>query len=134
MHADTLYHRMLEQEKAIEEAKAAGTPIPNFPPIIPSQESPPTAEASSTSDHPAKTLTPDDFSPKVQEVFKDRLKNLSPEERAVEEKAIEMEIAAGQTLGRQLDQLYEERGQNKKIRKEKGQETFSDRISSWFGW
>ncbi len=35
MHADTLYHRMLAQEKAIETAKAAGQPIPTFPAILP---------------------------------------------------------------------------------------------------
>ena len=34
MHADTLYHRMLDQEKAIKAAKEAGEPIPTFPPIL----------------------------------------------------------------------------------------------------
>lgn len=34
MHADTLYHRMLAQEQAIETAKATGQPIPTFPPIL----------------------------------------------------------------------------------------------------
>lgn len=38
MHADTLYHRMLAQEKAIESAKAAGQPIPTFPPILGSRK------------------------------------------------------------------------------------------------
>lgn len=34
MHADTLFHRMLSQEKAIELAKTEGQPIPTFPPIL----------------------------------------------------------------------------------------------------
>ena len=34
MHADTLYHRLLDQEKAIEAAKTAGEAIPTFPPIL----------------------------------------------------------------------------------------------------
>jgi hypothetical protein len=34
MHADTLYHRMLDQEEAIEKAKAEGKLIPTFPPVI----------------------------------------------------------------------------------------------------
>ncbi|KAL2050698.1 hypothetical protein ABVK25_009085 [Lepraria finkii] len=34
MHADTLYHRMLAQEKATDEAKAAGQPAPTFAPIL----------------------------------------------------------------------------------------------------
>ena len=34
MHADTLYHRMLEQEAAIEAAKAEGRPVPAFPPLV----------------------------------------------------------------------------------------------------
>lgn len=37
MHADTLYHRMLDQEKAIEAAKAAGEPVPTFAPLITSR-------------------------------------------------------------------------------------------------
>ena len=34
MHADELYLRMLEQEKAVEEAKTAGLPEPTFEPLI----------------------------------------------------------------------------------------------------
>ena len=36
MHADTLYHRMLAQEAATADAKAAGLPEPQFPPMLPS--------------------------------------------------------------------------------------------------
>ncbi|KZF26213.1 hypothetical protein L228DRAFT_257689 [Xylona heveae TC161] len=35
MHADTLYHRMLDQQRQMDEAKAAGKPIPKFPPLMP---------------------------------------------------------------------------------------------------
>ena len=34
MHADTLFHRLLDQERAIEAAKTAGEPAPTFPPIL----------------------------------------------------------------------------------------------------
>ena len=34
MHADTLYHRMLQQEDAVARAKEEGLPIPEFPKLI----------------------------------------------------------------------------------------------------
>ena len=143
MHADTLYHRMLDQERAIEEAKAADKPIPEFPPIVtslPSTPLVPSTQASTPSDTAATSPpqqvdpTPAQFSPKVQAQLAERLKGLSPAERELEEKAIAMEIAAGQILGRQIDQLYEEQGKAKRERRARGQDTFADKVSGWFGW
>lgn len=34
MHADTLYHQMLDHEAAVAKAKASDTPVPEFPPLI----------------------------------------------------------------------------------------------------
>lgn len=143
MHADTLYHRMLAQERATEEAKAAGKPIPEFPPIVaslPPASPSPSSQASASSDKVASSPpqqpdpTPAQLKPKVQAQLAQRLKGLSPAERELEEKAIAMEIAAGQILGRQIDQLYEEQGKEKKERKARGEETVGDKVSGWFGW
>ena len=146
MHADTLYHRMLDQERAIEEAKAAGKPVPEFPPMLtalpavpstPSPQAPASSDAAATSPtQPADPtpLTPDQFSPRVQAQLARRLKGLSPAQRDVEEKAIAMEIKAAQILGRQIDQLFDEQGKAKKERKARGEETLTDKFNSLFGW
>ena len=143
MHADTLYHRMLDQERAIEKAKAAGEPIPEFPPIVaslPSTSAAPSTQPSTSSDStpaaPSKSADPKpaQLSPKVQAQLAARLKGLSPAERELEEKAIAMEIAAGQILGRQIDQLYERQDKAKRERRARGEETFVDKVSGWFGW
>ncbi|KAL8784723.1 MAG: hypothetical protein Q9213_003820 [Squamulea squamosa] len=49
MHADKLYHRMLDQERAIEEAKKSNLPIPEFPPLVTEPVLPPNPVATSRS-------------------------------------------------------------------------------------
>ena len=138
MHADELYHRMLEQEKAVTEAKAANLPIPTFPSLI-------SSELSSTgqktiraeTDRNSDETLPGELEllqPKVKAQIRARLKGLSPEERAVEEKALEEEMTAGETVTRQIGELYEEKAKAKRLRKEQGKETVGDRIRSLFGW
>jgi len=139
MHADTLYHRMLERERAVEEAKAAGLPMPTFPNILSSSKttpSTPTQVAPPASAENPIPLPPDleGLKPKVKAQLQDRLKDLSPEERALEEKALAMEIAAGETVGKQIDKMFEDQARAKKLRKEQGKETFGDKIGSLFGW
>ena len=139
MHADMLYHRMLERERVVEKAKAAGLPVPMFPDIISS--SPPSTSAQPQSGLATTSLEdqplPAEFEglkPKVKAQVRDRLKNLTPEEREVEAKALAMELAAGETVGKQINQIFEDQGKAKKIRKEQGRETVADKIGSIFGW
>ncbi|MCJ1390606.1 hypothetical protein MMC18_003467 [Xylographa bjoerkii] len=140
MHADTLYHRMLDQERLAKEAKDAGLPIPTFPSLMPSAKS--TGAAASAKTLPAtgpasEVPLPQDLEelkPRVKAQLRERLKGLSPEEREIEEKAMAMEIAAGETVGKQIGKIYEETGKAKQLRKDQGKETFGDKISSLFGW
>lgn len=141
MHADTLYHRMLERERVVAEAKAAGLPVPIFPDILSSSatstpsQTLPTPTAGSSPEDP-RPLPPDleGLKPKVKAQLRDRMKDLSPEERALEEKALSMEIAAGETVGKEIGRMFEDQAKAKKSRKEQGRETFGDKIGSWFGW
>jgi len=140
MHADTLYHRMLDQERLVKEAKDAGLPIPTFPSLISSTNS--TGDAALAKTLPAKGPASEiplpqeleDLRPQVKAEFRQRLKGLSPEEREIEEKAMIMEVAAGETVGKQIGQIYEETGKAKQLRKAQGKETVGDKISSLFGW
>ena len=139
MHADSLYHQMLEREKAVEEAKAAGLPIPTFPNLMTASGTPSTSPT-----QPRAVIDPqkeqplpgdlEELKPKIKEQIRHRLKGLSPEEREIEERALQMEMAAGDTIGKQLGQLFEETGKAKRLRREQGKETVGDKISSLFGW
>jgi hypothetical protein len=124
MHADTLYHRMLEQEKATEAAKAEGRPVPKFPPLLSSKSK------NSVNPVDGGRLQASDLKPKVQEGFKKRLEGLTAEEREVEERAIKAEIQAGVQVAEQLGSIYEKQAEERRIRKEQGKETIGDKITS----
>jgi hypothetical protein len=130
MHADTLYHRMLDQEAAIEAAKEEGRPVPTFPPIL--SKLPKVVEA----DIPfadENQLQPSDLSAKVQKALKKRLDDLPEAERELEERAIKAEIQAGEQVAGHLGTLYEKQAEERRRRKEEGRETMGDRLSSMFG-
>lgn len=129
MHADTLYHRMLAQERATAAAEAAGDPTPSFPPILsPSPPSP------FQNPQPQPADKSDPLSPSARMALTKRLKDLPSAEREVEERAVSMEAKAGERVGRELGNLWEERGKKRKERREKGEATVGDTISGWFGW
>ncbi|PQE15796.1 autophagy-related 6 protein [Rutstroemia sp. NJR-2017a BBW] len=131
MHADTLYHRMLDQEQQIEAAKAEGRPVPTFPPLM-SQ-----AKSSATQAEPVPApinnkLQASELPTKVQAQFKSRLEGLSAEEREVEERAIRAEIEAGEQVATQLGNIYKKQDEERRQRKEQGKETISDKLLSIF--
>ncbi|KAK0101351.1 hypothetical protein ONS95_006526 [Cadophora gregata] len=135
MHADTLYHRMLDQEAAIEAAKASGEPIPEFPPLLSSTKKKSSPQPGTThANLDENKLKPSDLPQKVQAAFKKRLDGLSDEEREVEERAIKAEIQAGEQVAQSLGNIYERQAEEKRIRKEQGKETIGDKISSVFGF
>lgn len=137
MHADTLYHRMLDQESAIEAAKKEGKPIPEFAPILssrpkftnPSGKDQKSQVSSSQDDG---TLKASDLGPSVQAKFKERLAGLSPEEQALEERAIKAEIQAGEEVAGNLGEIWKKQEEERRRRKEEGRETIADKLQSWF--
>lgn len=132
MHADTLYHRMLDQEKAMEAAKAEGKPLPSFPPLLSSKsKSTTTSTLHNLEDNKFKAS---DLPASVQKGFKKRLEGLNDEERDVEERAIKAEIQAGEQVAASLGTIYEKQAEERKLRKEQGKETIGDKLSSVFGF
>ncbi|ESZ97440.1 hypothetical protein SBOR_2129 [Sclerotinia borealis F-4128] len=129
MHADTLYHRMIDQEKQIEEAKAEGRPVPIFSPLI-SKSKVERTQGDSTQEN--NTLKASDLSPKVQASFRKRLEGLNDDERQVEERAIQAEIEAGTQIAKQLGNIYQKQDEERKQRKDQGKETASDKFFSIF--
>lgn len=135
MHADSLYHRMLDQEKAIEEAKAEGRPTPSFPPLLSSRSkgtSPTNTTPNTTSDN--NHVQPSDLPPKVQEALKARLEGLSEDQRILEERAIKAEIQAGEQVAGHLTTIFETQEAERKKRKDEGKETIADKVTSIFRW
>lgn len=135
MHADTLYHRMLDQEEAIEKAKAEGKPIPSFPPLITTRApatsaAPPAPHEKSLDDNLVKTA---DLPVSVQASLKKRLDGLSEPERRIEEMAIKAEIQAGEQVAGQLGTIYDKQAEERRQRKEAGKERMGDWITSLFG-
>ncbi|KIN02387.1 hypothetical protein OIDMADRAFT_162548 [Oidiodendron maius Zn] len=136
MHADTLYHRMLEQEEAIDKAKAEGRPIPSFPPLITSKpkSSMPAASPATEKSLDDNRLKIEELSPSVQASLKKKLEGLSEPERRIEEMAIKAEIQAGEKVAEQLGSIYDRQAEERRKRKEEGKERIGDRISSIFGF
>lgn len=134
MHADTLYHRMLDQEEAIEKAKAEGKPIPTFPPLITSKPSPATPAAPAREKSLDDNLVqPSDLPASVQASLKKRMEGLSEPEKRVEEMAVKAEIQAGEQVAEQLGTIYDRQAEERRKRKEEGKERIGDWISSFLG-
>jgi hypothetical protein len=131
MHADSLFHRMLAQEKAIEDAEAEGRPTPSFPPLLSSKETTvPTSEAPKAAETNQVQIS--DLSPKVQEMLKKRLDGLSESQRQLEERAIKAEIQAGEQVAGHLTTIFEKQAAERKKRKEEGRETIADKFTTMF--
>ena len=150
MHADTLYHRMLAQEAAVEDAKAAGLPEPQFAPILSSvsrsttatltpndtasaAQPAPAAVASASSKDDLPVLLPETqklLTPTSQAALRERLKTMTATEREVEETGVINEVRVVSETGKQVTDIM---GMRKK-RREEGTATAGDVISGWFGW
>ncbi|TEA15136.1 hypothetical protein C8034_v002588 [Colletotrichum sidae] len=115
MHADALYNRMIEQEKAIEAAKAEGLPVPKFDLSIP---------------EPAGALKP---RPDLEESWQEKLKDLPEEDRAVEKAAMLADFQVKAAVAKDVQQLWDKQEKEREKRKAEGKATITDRISGLFG-
>ena len=159
MHSDTLYQRMLEQEKAVEEAKEAGLPIPTFPSIVPDTRSPPLLKPPMPSSTPSSSPLPladesaaqTDSRPgdESQKLGKKREFTLTEAARAdlrkkvkdqpqivkdLAERSVQAEAEADIQTQDRLHEIMSSRERKRKERREKGEATWRDRISGWLGW
>ena len=145
MHADTLYHRMLAQEAATAEAKAAGLPEPQFAPILANADTPTppnnntsnnyinnndTAPISKDDVPPLTPETQELLTPASQAGLRERMKGMTPAERELEERGVVMEARAANETSKQMTDIMEGR----KKRREEGNATVGDTVSGWFGW
>ena len=145
MHADTLYHRMLDQEKAQKEAEEAGLPIPQFPPMLQKPRSaasaPPPVPASVEPKAAAQTRRPaeemaqmDHLTPEARAELKKRMKDQPEVVRELEEKAMLAEAESDVSVAKRVSALQSSGMEKRKERREKGEATLGDTVSGWFGW
>jgi len=126
---------MLDQEKAIEEAKAEGKPIPTFPPLLSARQKLSTSTTQKTKETgEANKVQASDLPTSVQASLKERLEGLKGEERELEERAIKAEIQAGEQVAERLETIYQKQEEERRLRKEQGKETIRDKLSSIFGF
>lgn len=84
MHADKLYHRMMDYEAAVDDAKAKGEPIPPLTSVF-------------NPDRPAPTIEQINLPKNLEKGLKTPLKDLPPHEREVAARAILEETKVAQT-------------------------------------
>ncbi|OAF58786.1 hypothetical protein VC83_06066 [Pseudogymnoascus destructans] len=140
MHADTLYHRMLAQEKAVQEAEKEGKEMPKFAPLLGKGGSSVTAVTAAEA-AAAKEQAPEipKTSPlaklplDIQAQIKEKLEGLTGIERELQEKALAAEVSAGQEVKANLKDIYKDSNAERQKRVEEGNETIVDRVSSILG-
>ncbi|ORY55478.1 uncharacterized protein BCR38DRAFT_452403 [Pseudomassariella vexata] len=117
MHADTLYHRMLEQEAQIEAAKEKGEPVPTFPPLIIKNATAPVEV---------------ELTPAQQEQLKARLEKVAEEDRYAEEVSYKAEMRARAETAEKLQALWKKQEDERQQRKMEGKETIWDKATGAF--
>ena len=136
MHADVLYHRMLEEERAIKEAKERGEQVPvgtaaaliepiegHGPPVVGEDSVRPRVGTVQY-----ETL-PDAVKAKVR---KARFEGLDGQELELAQREMDQEIAVNQVLIQQLDERYTTERRERLQRLAEGRERMSDKVKRWF--
>lgn len=118
LHADKLYHQMMEQEAAIKKAKAEGLPEPKFEPVI----------TKKASEEQVANLSED-----ARKRYHEALEKVDERQRAAEEAAIQAEMKSKAEMVGRVKELWKEQEAEKQARKDRGEETLKDRVSALFG-
>lgn len=118
MHADKLYHQMLEQEAAIEKAKADGLPEPKFEPFVPKVGG---------DDRIAN------MSEEAKKRYQDALAKVDEKEREAEAAAIQAELRSKEAMVGKVRELWKEQEAERQARKARGEETFKDKVAAILG-
>ncbi|ROT39337.1 hypothetical protein SODALDRAFT_323737 [Sodiomyces alkalinus F11] len=116
MHADALYLRVLEQERALKDAKDQGRPLSDLQTLFPKPEG-------------ANAIEP---GAELRKSWEEKLQSLPPEERASEEAALRADFQAKAVVARDVQKLWEAQADERKAREAEGKTTMLDRFSSLF--
>ncbi|CAD0039089.1 unnamed protein product [Aureobasidium pullulans] len=140
MHADKLYHEMLDREKAMKEAEANQLPKPEFKPLITSTS---TTEALGTQQpaaaaQAASTQTQreglDMYAGEKRKALEQSLADKTPAEREIEIQLMAGEARANAEYAAVVHDHFEAEKKTREGRKERGRETVGDAIKRAWGW
>ncbi len=133
MHADTLYHQMLEQEKLIKEAKEKGEKPPEFGPLMKESREEGTTMSKVTEGGLVQSVSWNTLPPEAKErLTKQRLSGLEGPRLELAKAELDQEIAVNAVMVQLLDDRYMTERRERLQRLEKGQERLSDKIKRWF--
>ncbi|TKA66798.1 hypothetical protein B0A55_11822 [Friedmanniomyces simplex] len=138
MHADRLYHEMLDREQRAEEARKSGVEAPALPPLISKEGTTAALGADSAwaDAHKrmeelgsASGLKLSDYSPERQEQIKKQLASLATrQERELEMQLIAAEQRAQLDIAERIQERFTEERKGRESRRERGKETVGDTI------
>ncbi|KAK3329592.1 hypothetical protein B0H66DRAFT_597167 [Apodospora peruviana] len=128
MHADALYHRIVEQEAAIDQAKKEGKPVPSFQSVLGQERE----KLERLQKHHQTPEVPEP-APEMVESWKEKLDKLKEEDRAAEEEALKAEHKAKAEMAARIQELWAEQAKEREARKAEGRETIGDKVKGFFG-
>lgn len=141
MHADKLYHEMLERERLQEEAKQEGREPLVLPPLIQAErtmkalgEDSAWARARQRALESGASPNLSSHTPAKQEQIRKRIQGMSREEQELELQLIAAESRAQMEYAKQIEERLEEDSKHRADRRERGKETFGDSIKRLWGW
>lgn len=122
MHADKLYHRVIEHEEAVAEAEAAGADPPPISALFPSQNpsGPPDAET-------GEKQIPEHMRHKL----KKSMKELSPHERELEIATMKGAMAQSKVYTEDLKGVFKGENEARMKRREVLTRWFGETIANW---
>ena len=141
MHADKLYHEMLQREKAAEQAKKAGEEAPAFQPLIQHETTAKALGEDSAWSRARQRAQAENLPTSLsqyprerQEEIRERIKGMSEQEKELELQLIAAEGRAQLEYADQIQQRMDEERQHRHDRRDRGKETVGDSIKRMWGW
>ncbi|EME48708.1 hypothetical protein DOTSEDRAFT_67669 [Dothistroma septosporum NZE10] len=141
MHADKLYHQMLERERTAKEAEEQGLEAPELPPLIHAETTTKAlgqdsawARARQKALDRGMPQTLSSYPPEKQQEIKKRIEGLSKEQKELELQLIAAESRAQLEYAEEISERLEEERVHRAERRERGKETTGDAIKRLWGW
>jgi hypothetical protein len=135
MHADKLYHEMLDREKAMKEAEEKKLPKPEFKPLITSTTSKEVlgSQQEATQSQPTKEGL-DMYTGEKRKAIEQSLADKKGSERELEIQLMAAEARANAEYAAVVHEHYEAEKKIRESRRERGRETVGDTIKRAWGW
>jgi hypothetical protein len=148
MHADSLYHQMLDHEHAVRQAKEQGLPPPKFQPVM-SRENlakflgnqlPETVQLAerarkTAQDDKVPDNVPAEYRKKIQKTLdahRKNMENMTPDERSLEEAALLSNMSEHGKMVEEYTKALDEQKRQRQQRRQEGKETITDRTRRWW--